>query len=149
MLSSPANPSPAIKRGLSVSIGARLRALREQKQFSQGDMEKRTGLLRHYISRLENGHTVPEIDTLEKMARALGVPLYRLFYDANHVDPGPETHVSEVDSEASWNGSAKDARFLRQLCRELKSMSDDQRSLLLYIARKLAGMNRVGGLGKN
>ncbi len=149
MLSSPANPSQPIKRGLSVSIGARLRALREQKRFSQGDMEKRTGLLRHYISRLENGHTVPEIDTLEKMARALGVPLYRLFYDGNHVDPGPQPHAPEVDSEASWNGSEKDARFLRQFCRELRSMSDDQRGLLLHIARKLAGMNRVGGLGKN
>ena len=62
-------------------IGDRLRALREEKKFSQGDIEKRTGLLRCYISRVENGHTVPAIETLEKMARALEVPLYRLFYD--------------------------------------------------------------------
>jgi len=52
-------------------IGDRLRALREVKKFSQGDIEKRTGLLRCYISRVENGHTVPAIETLEKMARAL------------------------------------------------------------------------------
>ena len=52
-------------------IGDRLRALREEKKFSQGDIEKRTGLLRCYISRVENGHTVPAIETLEKMARAL------------------------------------------------------------------------------
>src|SRR5216683_188720 len=56
-------------------IGDRLRALREEKKFSQGDIEKRTGLLRCYISRVENGHTVPAIETLEKMARALEVPL--------------------------------------------------------------------------
>ena len=56
----------------------RLRELREEKKLSQGDIEKRTGLLRCYISRVENGHTVPTVETLEKMARALEVPLYRL-----------------------------------------------------------------------
>ena len=62
-------------------IGDRLREMREEKKLSQGDIEKRTGLLRCYISRVENGHTVPAIETLEKMARALEVPLYQLFYD--------------------------------------------------------------------
>src|SRR5258708_4071285 len=62
-------------------IGNRLRELRETKQLSQGDIEKRTGLLRCYISRVENRHTVPAIETLEKMARALEVPMYRLFHD--------------------------------------------------------------------
>jgi len=56
-----------------------LRALREEKQFSQGDIEKRTGLLRYYISRVENGHTVPSVETLEKICCALEVPLYQLF----------------------------------------------------------------------
>jgi transcriptional regulator with XRE-family HTH domain len=60
-------------------IGGRLRLLRETNQLSQGDIEKRTGLLRCYISRVENGHTVPSIDTLGKMARALEVPMYQLF----------------------------------------------------------------------
>ena len=45
-----------------------------------GDVENRTGLLRCYISRVENGHTVPAIETLEKFARALEVPIYQLFY---------------------------------------------------------------------
>jgi transcriptional regulator with XRE-family HTH domain len=62
-------------------IGERLKALREQKNMSQGDIEKRTGLLRSYISRVENGHTVPAIETLEKMARAMEIPMYQLFYD--------------------------------------------------------------------
>lgn len=56
-------------------IGERLRALREEKGVSQGDIEKRTGLLRCYTSRVENGHTVPSVNTLEKMSRALEVPL--------------------------------------------------------------------------
>ena len=55
-------------------IGERLRELRESKKLSQGDVERRTGLLRCYTSRVENGHTVPTIETLEKYARALGSP---------------------------------------------------------------------------
>lgn len=61
-------------------IGDRLRELRSHKKLSQGDIEKRTGLLRCYLSRVENGHTVPTIETLEKIARALEVPMYQLFY---------------------------------------------------------------------
>ena len=59
-------------------IGQRLRELRESKNLSQGEIEKRTGLLRYYTSRVENGHTVPSIETLEKYARALEVPMYRV-----------------------------------------------------------------------
>jgi transcriptional regulator with XRE-family HTH domain len=58
-------------------IGDRLRTLREAQDLSQGDIEKRTGLLRCYLSRVENGHTVPSVETLEKFARALELPLYR------------------------------------------------------------------------
>jgi transcriptional regulator with XRE-family HTH domain len=62
-------------------IGDRICAIREPKKLSQGDIEERSGLLRPYLSRIENGHTVPSIETLEKLARALEVPLYQLFYD--------------------------------------------------------------------
>src|SRR5262249_54963809 len=69
-------------------IGEKLRELRETKNLSQGDIEQRTGLLRCYTSRVENGHTVPSVETLEKYARALEVPLYALFVDAGEK---PET----------------------------------------------------------
>jgi len=62
-------------------IAVRLRALRKHKSLSQGDLEKRAGLLRFYISRVENGHTIPAVETLEKLPRAMEVPLYQLFYD--------------------------------------------------------------------
>jgi transcriptional regulator with XRE-family HTH domain len=70
-------------------IGERLRALRERKQISQGDIEKRTGLLRCYISRVENGHTVPSIETIEKLARALEVPMYQIFYEGEEPPSSP------------------------------------------------------------
>jgi transcriptional regulator with XRE-family HTH domain len=62
-------------------IGERLRTIRESKNLSQGDIEKRTGLIRCYTSRVENGHTVPSLDTLQKYAQALEIPVYQLFYD--------------------------------------------------------------------
>jgi transcriptional regulator with XRE-family HTH domain len=71
-------------------IGERLRALREEKQLSQGQIEKRSGLLRCYISRVEHGHTVPSIETLEKMSRALEIPLYQLFYEGNGTPEPPK-----------------------------------------------------------
>ena len=66
-------------------IGDRLRKLREEKKLSQGDIESRSGLLRCYISRVENGHTVPAVETLEKLARALEIPLYKLFYEGDEL----------------------------------------------------------------
>jgi transcriptional regulator with XRE-family HTH domain len=66
---------------MPIWITSRLPTKREDKHFSQGDIEKKTGLLRCYICRVEKGHTVPAIETLEKMARALEVPMYQLFYD--------------------------------------------------------------------
>lgn len=68
-------------------IGKRLKAIREEKQMSQGDVEKRTGLLRCYLSRIENGWTIPSIETLEKWSKALEVPLYQLFYDGENPKP--------------------------------------------------------------
>jgi len=76
-----------------MEIGARLRQLREHKGMSQGDVEKVTGMLRCYTSRVEHGHTVPSVKTLEKYAAAFGVPLYQLFYEGDD-DLPPENWFS-------------------------------------------------------
>jgi transcriptional regulator with XRE-family HTH domain len=118
-------------------IGDRLRALREEKKLSQGDIEKRTGLLRCYISRVENGHTVPAIETLEKMARALEIPMYQLFYDGEAPPKLPNLPKRKSDEDA-WGSSGKDARYLNKL-RNLIGKSDaDDRRLLLHMAQKMA-----------
>jgi transcriptional regulator with XRE-family HTH domain len=72
-------------------IGDRRRELREGESLSQGDIEKRTGLLRCYITRLKNGHTVQAIETLEKLAGALEVPLYQLFLRRRQASPTPKS----------------------------------------------------------
>jgi transcriptional regulator with XRE-family HTH domain len=78
-----------------MQIGQRLRELRESKRFSQGDIEKRTGLFRCYVSRVENGHTVPSVETLEKFARALKIPLYRLFHEGEEPPRRPNLSPAE------------------------------------------------------
>ena len=118
-------------------ISDRLRELREGKELSQGDIEKRTGLLRCYLSRVENGHTVPAIETLEKMARALEVPLYQLFYDGEEPPQVPNLLKRKSSDENAWGDSGKDARFLSKLRRLLGKSSEEDRKLLLHMAQKM------------
>ena len=117
-----------------MDVGYRLRWLREEKKLSQGDIEKRAGLLRSYISRVENGHTVPAVETLEKMARALELPLYQLMYDGQ--EP-PAPLKSDGKRSEEWGVIGKDARFLRKLCQLLAKMSEGDRKLLLSFAEKM------------
>src|SRR5262252_5752202 len=93
-------------------IADRLRDLRESKNLSQGDIEKRTGLLRCYISRVENGHTVPAIETLEKIACALECPLYQLFYDGEEPPVLPNLPKRRSSDDIAWGSTGKEARFL-------------------------------------
>ena len=120
-------------------IGDRLREMREAKKLSQGDIEKRTGLLRCYISRVENGHTVPAIETLEKLARALEVPLYQLFYDGEEPPKLPDLPKRKSSADIAWGVSGKDARYLNKLRRLLAKSEEEDRKLLLYMAQKMAG----------
>ncbi len=119
-------------------IGDRLRELREQKKLSQGDIEKRTGLLRCYISRVENGHTVPAIETLEKLARAFEVPMYQLFYDGDEPPKLPNLLTRKSSEEIAWGSSGKDAKYLNKLRRLLGKTDEDGRKLLLYTLQKMA-----------
>ena len=119
-------------------IGDRLREMREEKKLSQGDIEKRTGLLRCYISRVENGHTVPAIETLEKLARALEVPLYQLFYDGEEPPKLPNLPKRRSSEDIAWGSSGKDGRFLNKLRRLLAKTEEADRKLLLHMAQKMA-----------
>ena len=116
-------------------IGNRLRELRESKELSQGDIEKRTGLLRCYISRVENGHTVPSDSTLERMARALEVPMYRLFHDGEA--PASLRKVKPPkDDEFGSRGAQAD--YLSKFRRLLAKMKPNDQQFLLHMAQKVA-----------
>jgi len=125
-------------------IGTQLRKLREQKGMSQGDVEKATGLLRCYTSRVENGHTVPSLETLEKYAAAFDVPLYRLFYEG--AEPPelpkltPRENLEELAREQGQKG--EEARFLLKLKKKLAKIAEPDRKVFLAMVQKMAASEK-------
>jgi len=119
-------------------IGERLRALREEKKLSQGVIEERTGLLRCYISRVENGHTVPAVETLEKFARALEVPMYQLFYDGEKPPELPNSPKRNSTDGIEWGSKGGEARLLAKFRSLLAHTEENDRKLLLFMAQKMA-----------
>jgi transcriptional regulator with XRE-family HTH domain len=115
-------------------VGERLRELREERKLSQGEIQERTGLLRCYISRVENGHTIPAVETLEKFARALEVPMYQLFYDGEK-PPVPPKYPKSEDGE--WGGKGKDARLLVKFRRLFSRMEKQDQGLLFVHGTKV------------
>ncbi len=107
--------------------------------MSQGDIEKKTGLLRCYISRVENGHTVPAIETLEKLARAMEIPMYALFYDGEE----PPKIRNRLKNEDGWGSSGADARTLGRFRRLLGRTDAADQKLLLFMAGKMAQRKRL------
>jgi transcriptional regulator with XRE-family HTH domain len=121
-------------------IGTRLRQLREQKQLSQGDIEERTGLLRCYVSRVENGHTVPSLETLERFAGVLEVPLYQLFFSGDEAPPTPNLTPRKTLEELTGENGDKnvDAQFLLKLRNLLNRLAEPDRDVILSLAKRLA-----------
>ena len=117
-------------------IGDRLKALREAKDLSQGDIEKRTGLLRCYVSRVENGHTVPSVETLEKFAGALELPLYHLMFDGNK-PPAPSKSL-KGSTENSLESSRSGALLMKKLLPLLAKMDQEDRNLILFLAGRVS-----------
>ena len=122
----PAQASPPVK-SISSNIGSTIRDFRLQKGMSQGDIEKRTGLLRCYLSRVENGHTVPSLETLQKIAGALDLQLAQFFAEDNVGKEVSTLHLSE-----------EEIRFLTQVQRYSANLSESDRRLLLAMVRKFA-----------
>ncbi|MGC1294347.1 MAG: helix-turn-helix transcriptional regulator [Alloacidobacterium sp.] len=110
-----------------MKIGITIRGYRLQKGLSQGDIEKRTGLLRCYLSRVENGHTVPSLDTLSKIAGALELPLSQFFAEDTL---GQELNTHKLSDE--------ELRFLTQIRRYSSNLNDSDRKLLLAMVKKFA-----------
>jgi transcriptional regulator with XRE-family HTH domain len=111
-----------------MNIGETIRNFRLQKGMSQGDIEKRTGLLRCYLSRVENGHTIPSLDTLSKIAGAMETPLSNFFAESGHTN----------GSKGLPQLSDDEVRFLSQIRRYAVSLNDSDRKLVLAMVKKMA-----------
>jgi transcriptional regulator with XRE-family HTH domain len=129
----------ALWKNVRMVIGIRLKKLREERSLSQGDIEKRTGLLRCYISRVENGHTVPSLETLERLAAALEIPLHQLFYEGDGEPALPNLSKRQSTEELVLDAEQeKEMRFFEKVKRLLARIDEKDRQLLLYMAQKLA-----------
>ena len=113
-----------------MNIGETIKNYRLQKSMSQGDIEKRTGLLRCYLSRVENGHTIPSLDTLAKIAGAMDLPLAQFF--ADHTENG------HVDTKAAPQFTEDEVRFLTQIRRYSPNLNDSDRKLVIAMVKKMA-----------
>jgi transcriptional regulator with XRE-family HTH domain len=117
-------------------VGDRLRALRQEKSLTQGVIEERTGMLCCYISRVEHGHTVPSLETLEEFARALEVPMYQLFYDGEN--PPEPLNLPKLNNGNAWGSKGKDALLVAKFCTLFNRMEKDDLKLVLSVVRKMA-----------
>lgn len=114
-------------------IGDVLKEVRKGKKLSQGDIEHRTGLIRAYMSRVENAHTIPSLPTLEKFARALDVPLWQIIRGTFE---GPTSApIVEQRKDGTPAGARNDIRRIEQI---MAKMSSKNRKLLVEIARRMA-----------
>jgi transcriptional regulator with XRE-family HTH domain len=139
-------PTPGFDEPLKITyrsnpmvIGDRLRELRETKHLSQGDIEKRTGLLRCYISRVENSHTVPNVATLEKLAASYDVPLWKIFHEG---DQPARPLLPNRDLDHSEPVPPEDRKYYLKLARLLGRMSEKDRHLLFYAAQRMDILRR-------
>lgn len=119
-------------------LGERLRDLRLGKNLSQGDIEDRTGLLRCYVSRVENGFTIPALETLEKFARALEMPLYQIFYEGE--GKPPTLKIKASNGERLFGERGASAKELGSFRRAFAKMTEGDRKLLLHTATKMASL---------
>ena len=127
----PEAPAAAPAPNAPINIGTTIRGFRLERGMSQGDIEKRTGLLRCYLSRVENGHTVPSLDTLQKIAAALDLPLSQFFSESPIKDvPGLSLSQDEI-------------HFLTQIQRYAANLGEADRRLLLAMVRKFAATASV------
>jgi transcriptional regulator with XRE-family HTH domain len=114
-----------------MNIGETIRNFRLEKGMSQGDIEKRTGLLRCYLSRVENGHTVPSLETLAKIAEAMDISLADFF-------PGTETPRDRETQKALGELSQDEIRFLAEIKKYSNTLSEGDKRLVLAMIRKMA-----------
>lgn len=111
--------------------------LREARKLSQGDIEKRSGLLCPYLSRIEDGHTVPSVETSEKLAR-LEVPIFQLFREGKGRPKLTPLRGHKTAEEIGWGVSSKHSRSLPKFRRLRARMKESDWRLLLPMGQQMA-----------
>jgi len=109
-----------------LNLGKRLRQIREAKKLSQRDVERKGGLTKRYVSRVENGHTIPNVETLQKFANAVEVPVYQILFE----------EPRRFDFQQGVRLSRDNENLFHQLVPLVANMDEQDRSLLLTVAQR-------------
>jgi len=117
----------------------RICELRKEKGLSQADVAKRMGVRRSYISRVENGHTVPSLETLERFAAALETPLYRLFYEGDETPPLPVATLGQTVEDLALDDEGDREKHFKRIRRALakRSRASDDAELVFGTLAKV------------
>lgn len=118
-------PADIIK---SEEIGAIIRKRRRELGVSQEQLAEKVGVSYQQIQRYENGNSMLNVENVQKIAKALSVPILSLF------EPG----CKQLADEPVALCSSSEERALLKNFRELSAKSDKQLaiSLIRRIARK-------------
>lgn len=123
-------------------IGQKLREIREAQKMSQVEIAQATGLVQPYVSRVENGHTIPGVETLEKWASALQIPLYQILYEGD--EPPKPLKLSWNHHNELWGNFGREMHDLKRLRQYLAKMNEGERELLMSLAGRMATRSRLG-----
>jgi len=119
-----------------MDLGERLRQFREFRGLSQGNIEDCfVATARGW----ENGQTAPSVETLERLASALEVPLYQFLYEGEKPPKSLETQTQQIED---WASRGKGRCMLSKLQKAMRKMSAPDRALLLSMATKMVGKKR-------
>ncbi len=131
------HPNTWLAKEIAMTFGDRFRAIRQEKHLSQGDIEKRCGLLRCYLSRVENGHTIPSLPTLDKLALALEIPTYQFFCEDEET---PVPLIITLPNPDPYPRTIKEVRWFRSLRKALSKMNQRDRRLLLDLTNRMVSL---------
>lgn len=107
-------------------LGERIKELRKERSWSQGDLAEKVGSDARQISRYENGKITPSTDAVVKIAEVFDVSLDYLLIDTA---PRRPLHAGDPGLAARLG--------------EIGELPDDDRESLLHIVDALLAKNRV------
>jgi len=79
-------------------LGERIKQIRREKKLTQEELATRADVNRSYLSVIENSHSSPTVDVLERLAQALEVSLWTLL---SEVEGKHYTYDTEEEYEMS------------------------------------------------
>jgi transcriptional regulator with XRE-family HTH domain len=100
-------PAAPADRSLERYLGNVIRDLRQRDHLTIADVSSQAGISRGMLSKIENGQAATSLDTLSRIAQALGVSLAHLFRDYDVPSGGAQLVKAEAGMEVVRRGTRR------------------------------------------